>query len=418
LNVFAPFRLLVMAHPRLFAIAVLLAAAAPAAAQNAAPSPEEAARLEREAEAARAEAARLATQSSAAAAEIERLQLALVEAARGREEAERATLALERRLEELAGEEVSLSAQVDVDRAALADVLAALARIERSRPPAALVHGQDLVDAARAAGLLAEVAPALEARAEVAFARIEALERLRGVIAVDRAALRRSEAEFATERAAVSALIAERTAEIERLEAAAAREAEDAEALASQAGTLRELLAALEARAGEYEPDTRRAARDEIPTPRRKPRGEEIGAAPLPFTPATGRFADAQGALAPPAAGRIVARFGEVVGGAPRAGMTIRTRRQAQVTAPFDARIEYAGAFRGYGRLLILSVGDDYHIVLAGLSTLYGVAGQTVLAGEPIGEMADASNPAPDLYVEIRKEGQPIDPGPWWRDDD
>jgi septal ring factor EnvC (AmiA/AmiB activator) len=95
--------------------------------------------------------------------------------------------------------------------------------------------------------------------------------------------------------------------------------------------------------------------------------------------------------------------------------VVIRARRQAQVLSPFDARIEYAGSFRGYGRVMILSVGDGHHIVLAGLSAVYGVAGQTVLAGEPIGEMAEEARPSPDLYVEIRKEGQPIDPSPWWR---
>jgi septal ring factor EnvC (AmiA/AmiB activator) len=48
--------------------------------------------------------------------------------------------------------------------------------------------------------------------------------------------------------------------------------------------------------------------------------------------------------------------------------------------------------------------------------------GQFVLAGEPVAVMG-ASVPAsqggndnsrPVLYVEIRKDGRPIDPGPWW----
>jgi septal ring factor EnvC (AmiA/AmiB activator) len=48
--------------------------------------------------------------------------------------------------------------------------------------------------------------------------------------------------------------------------------------------------------------------------------------------------------------------------------------------------------------------------------------GQFVLAGEPVAVMG-ASLPAgqgnndnsrPVLYVEFRKDGRPIDPGPWW----
>jgi septal ring factor EnvC (AmiA/AmiB activator) len=45
-----------------------------------------------------------------------------------------------------------------------------------------------------------------------------------------------------------------------------------------------------------------------------------------------------------------------------------------------------------------------------------------VLAGEPVAVMGEASSPAagsietndPVLYVELRKDGSSIDPGPWW----
>ena len=91
------------------------------------------------------------------------------------------------------------------------------------------------------------------------------------------------------------------------------------------------------------------------------------------------------------------------------------TRAQAQVVSPFDAKVEFAGPFQGYGELLILSVGDGYHIVLSGLARLYTVSGQSVLAGEPVGQMPDRADPAPELYYEIRKDGAPIDPAPWMR---
>ncbi|MEM8920717.1 MAG: peptidoglycan DD-metalloendopeptidase family protein, partial [Pseudomonadota bacterium] len=81
--------------------------------------------------------------------------------------------------------------------------------------------------------------------------------------------------------------------------------------------------------------------------------------------------------------------------------------------APLDARVEYAGLFRSYGQILILDVGDSYLVVLAGLGAIYVETGQLVLAGEPVGRMADQKSPPPELYLEVRYNGQPIDPEGW-----
>src|SRR5690606_17130200 len=127
-----------------------------------------------------------------------------------------------------------------------------------------------------------------------------------------------------------------------------------------------------------------------------------------------------------PVAGRILHRFGspdEI--GSRRSGDTLQTQSGAIVTAPSDGTVLYSGPFRSYGNLLILDVGDGYHVVMAGLGRLNVHPGQTVLAGEPVGSMEEvqlasaSSNDAtgsPKLYVEFRKDGKPIDPAPWWVD--
>jgi septal ring factor EnvC (AmiA/AmiB activator) len=84
----------------------------------------------------------------------------------------------------------------------------------------------------------------------------------------------------------------------------------------------------------------------------------------------------------------------------------------------------YAGPFRSYGQLLILDVGDGYHVLLAGMARIGVAPGQPVLAGEPVGAMGETRvasalatsgrNLAPELYVEFRKDGKPVDPSPWW----
>jgi septal ring factor EnvC (AmiA/AmiB activator) len=101
----------------------------------------------------------------------------------------------------------------------------------------------------------------------------------------------------------------------------------------------------------------------------------------------------------------------------------VATQSAAIVTAPADGSVLYAGPFRSYGQLLILDAGDGYHVVLAGMSRINVALGQSVLAGEPVGAMgeakvADASaaraNTGPELYIEFRKDGKPVDPAPWW----
>ena len=94
-----------------------------------------------------------------------------------------------------------------------------------------------------------------------------------------------------------------------------------------------------------------------------------------------------------------------------------------QVTAPADGWVVFAGPFRSYGQLLILNAGGGYHVLLAGMERISVDLGQFVLAGEPVAVMGNGSRIAailatgssqPVLYIEFRKDGTPIDPGPWW----
>ncbi len=123
-----------------------------------------------------------------------------------------------------------------------------------------------------------------------------------------------------------------------------------------------------------------------------------------------------------PAAGEVVLRFGDNQPAGNAQGIRIRTLSGGQVIAPFDGRIIYAGVFRNYGQLLIIAHGDGYHTLLAGLGRIDGLVGQWVLAGEPLGIMpqtrlasteSDVSPGGPELYLEIRRRGTPVNPLPW-----
>jgi len=202
------------------------------------------------------------------------------------------------------------------------------------------------------------------------------------------------EAELAAQKAAREAEAAARRAEKERQERemAAARAAREAEIRAQAEAREKELAAQKATRAAEA------AAREAAAA--RPPRQE----AP---------FAAQQGKMPFPARGQVVGRFGqpnEV--GVISKGLTIATRRGAQVIAPHDGLVAFSGPFRGYGLLLIIEHAEGYHTLLAGMARIDATVGQRLLAGEPVGVMGqDEAKPA--LYVELRRQGQPVNPSPW-----
>ena len=123
-------------------------------------------------------------------------------------------------------------------------------------------------------------------------------------------------------------------------------------------------------------------------------------------------FASARGRLPPPVRGKIITVYGETTRtGSHARGITIKTRSNAQVIAPFDGVVLFAGSFRGYGQLLIIQHGGGYHTLLAGIERIDVSVNQNLLAGEPVGLMSKDKDP--NLYLELRKDGQPVNPLPW-----
>jgi septal ring factor EnvC (AmiA/AmiB activator) len=61
---------------------------------------------------------------------------------------------------------------------------------------------------------------------------------------------------------------------------------------------------------------------------------------------------------------------------------------------------------------LIIEHGDGYHSLLAGLERIDVTVGQVLVAGEPVG-IVKSGEEKPSLYLELRRNGQPIDPLPW-----
>ena len=187
------------------------------------------------------------------------------------------------------------------------------------------------------------------------------------------------------ERAELVTLTAQRRAAQAQFANDAAAAERRARTLASEARNLREL--------------TQRASA----TARQRPRGSSpSGPSVIPA------------AWVAPADGRIVRAFGASAGQAPASqGVLVRTRAGAQVVSPAAGEVTYAGVFRSYGQVLIINVDGGYALVLTGLDSIRARVGETVRAGQPVGEMAASDTPAPELYVEVRRDGQAVDPGRW-----
>lgn len=125
-------------------------------------------------------------------------------------------------------------------------------------------------------------------------------------------------------------------------------------------------------------------------------------------------FRDAKGNIRVPAAGKLVQRFGAEGRNETSKGITIATRDNAQVTAPYDAEVLFSGVFMEYGRMIILRHSDGFHTLIAGMSKIDASVGDFLLEGEPIGAMGDGEENN-RLYVELRSNNQPVNPVAWLR---
>jgi len=382
------------------------------------PDPDEAARLEQEEEAAAARAEAARRQAEELADEVALMQRQLVDLGERVGASENAALSAEQQLNRLTREETDLLERLTEDRESLIDILAAIQRIESQTPPAVVAAPDDAAEAARAAALMAEIAPALRDRADLIAGQLTQLREVRASIEAERATLNIAEEALSSQRLELQVLIAERRALEARRRNEAVAFLEASSTAGQRARSIRSLISEL-SRMAEVMPTLsprRQPPETGVPAPRPRP-PRELVSARIPTAPLeTLRFADARGRLRPPAAGEIVREYGDMAeDGTASEGIFIRTRPRAQVVSPFDGRVEFAGPFNTYGGLLILNVGDGYYVVLAGMSVTYASVGQSVLAGEPVGAMSENTQPAPDLYLELRRNDDAIDPGPWFR---
>jgi septal ring factor EnvC (AmiA/AmiB activator) len=333
-----------------------------------------AAQAERDRRAETTRAERLRNQAAEVRRDMNALDARLVESSRRRAEAEAAAATAELRLADLQTQIDTESLRQRRARDAFESALIAAAFAERRVEPR-------LVRAGLFAGAAARDFQRMERRSRET---LTAARQTETQIAEEQRILAEAQAAIEAERTEVAALLTRRRAMQVQLANDATAAERRARTFAAEARSLRDL-----------------AARVQRASARRTPAAPSSTASTLPA------------AWQAPAQGTIARAFGTREGQAPASqGITLSTRGGAQVLAPAAAEVAYAGAFRSYGNVLILNIDGGYAIVLAGLGSFQARLGDTVRAGQPVGEMA--AIPAPELYVEVRQNGQPINPGRWW----
>jgi septal ring factor EnvC (AmiA/AmiB activator) len=325
--------------------------------------------------------------------------------------------ATEARLKPLDDNELHIRKSFDGRRAIIGEVLAALQRIGHRPPPALIASPEDALQSVRTAMLLGAVLPEMRHEVEALASDLTELLAVRKRIAVEREQLNAEVASLGGERARMTALVEERQKQQAEREKALEAERARASDLARKVDNLKDLIAKLEQGLDPAIRDAREAARSDS-----RPALSAFRD-PGRLTPAIA-FASLRGQVPIPVNGVKLKEFGAPDGaGGLEKGLSIATRPGAQVTGPADGWVVYAGPFRSYGQLLILNVGGGYHVLLAGMDRISVDLGQFVLTGEPVAMMGNGSHIAailatgssqPVLYIEFRKDGVPVDPGPWW----
>ncbi len=353
------------------------------------------------------------------------LRQSLVTAAKKIQGAEENVYSKEDRLNVLDGQEKNLKKSLKSKYGQMAKTLAAMQRLSQQPIELVAYRPEKAINSLRSASILKILQPELKKRAEIIRKDMTELSVLREQIMQEREELKRLLEALTTEQIEINQLLAKRRLKQKELRRETREERLKLKQFADQAKSLKELVARIKKENIERERAASAAAKRLAEKPGAISQLATKKSARLKFDSLPGgaiSFNMAKGTIPLPARGSISRTFGTKTSeGLSSEGITIHTLPRATVVSPHEGRIVFAGKFRSYGQLLIISHGPEYHTLLAGMTRLDAEVGQWVLKGEPIGQMAAApevtktagADNGQNLYVELRRMGKPINLLPW-----
>ena len=293
-------------------------------------------------------------------------------------------LRLDARISRLSAQEKSLAESFARDRVSVSHLLAILERLQTDMPPSLAMNPDDALAAARGAMVLGASLPRVYGAAASLARKLDALRQTRAALAHERVQSVRNAANLRIAHGELDQLLAIKELQAEQAQSRYAELQSRLDAIAGQASDLEALLAKVAA--------LRKApqAQGVVVVAARKPENSAAVLKP--------------GALRPPVIGRPQAH------GEAGPGLVYLTAPDAQVVAPADSNVLFAGPYHKTGQVLILETGGGYDLVLAGLDRIDVRPGDQLLAGEPLGTMP--KNPS-RLYFELRQNGRVLNPAPW-----
>jgi septal ring factor EnvC (AmiA/AmiB activator) len=326
------------------------------------------------------------------------LRQKLIDTAARVESLERETVTLDGEITQLEQQNDALTKGFERDRISVTKLLAILERLQHDMPPALAVRPDDALAAARGSMLVGASLPPLYAQAAKLAARIDGLRTTRLALVKRRA-----------DAAAVATQLTNARGDLETLTTQKEAEAQEA---GGEYDTLKTRLAVIAAQAADFQ-----ALVDRVAAVRRTGPGENgIVIVTAANSGSLGPLNKAS--LLPPVVGTILPGRGGTAENAKEnsknPGLVYATTRGAQVIAPSDSRVLFAGPYHKSGQVLILEITTGYDLVLAGLGRVTVRPNDELLAGEPVGNMpAEGPSPIERLYFELRENGHGLDPRPW-----
>lgn len=365
----------------------------------------------------------LDSEASRQAAELTRLQTELSAAAAAAQAQEAAMTSLEADVRALSVEKELRIKDLTTRKSQLGDTLAALQRMALRPTAALIVSPGDPNDVIRSGLLLRTAVPQIEVQTKALRSEIAEIAEIRSEMDAKRDKLQLASLGLEREQGKLADLAKAKKKALTQTEVERKSAQKRIAKLAAEAKSLEELL--------------ERLNRDVAAVPLAKPKIDQPRPAEkLASAPKLPPITSARGKLTAPARGVVVKKFGaQTASGGKTRGVTWQTRAAAVVVAPWEGRVVFSGTFRNFGRILIIDHGEGFHSLIAGLERLDAQLDQWVLAGEPVGVAggetvenslkregradqgqvggAAKQTGGATLYVEFRRDGQPINPLPW-----
>jgi len=347
--------------------------------------------------------------------EIAEIQQKLINSAADIQKTEDQITNGENNIADLLIREKNLEDRLNDKKFEMASTLGAMQRLSLQQTNVVAFKPGEAIDTLRTTSLLKVILPDLKNRASLIENDLDELNEVRYEITEQNTILKQQLTVLVIANNDIDVLLKKRIERQNLLDFSTAQERQKLKQFAENAKDLQDLIDQIETEIALRDEAAKKAETLLRDRPTSSRNSVNTATAPIPRDGTS--FANAKGNLPLPARGTIGQSFNQLLATGSRAkGITIDTRQGATVIAPHDGRIEFAGKFRTYGQLLIISHGDGYHTLLAGMENINSIVGQWVLKGEPVGQMSNEtglSNSKQKLYVELRQKGKPVNPLPW-----